>query len=577
MTTKRIIVLFSVLGFVAVVGIGGWIVGSRIESPADIAARAAPPIPSPILVPVEERVLSSKVVTRGTARFGLPQPISIAPSALKTEAEVVTTLPLPNTQFEGGNVILTASGRPVFVLWGKLPVYRDLVPGICGDDVRQLEEALKRLGFDPGSIDGRYDQQTSNAVAKWYKLKGWEPIGPTKDQLANVRTLEQAWAEAERNQLSAATATAVLAVESARATAERNNRTAAAELEARRADLRRFIANPKTGVPIAVETVRATAEHNDKAAAAEVEAQIVARALVALDPRQPETARKSADAKLEVARSAARKIRLEGEITIQAAERDGKLSIEQLELAEAAVKSVRLEGEMAVQSAVDALEVAKFDNKLATDRVNQLAADLAIAKRKLGVQVPADEIVFIPVMPVRVKEVMVYVGDPARGTVMVVTDNQLVIDSSLSLDAAQLVKPGMLVAIDEVALGVKARGVVEEVADTPGTHGVDGYHVYLKVRIIETSTPLKDFSLRLTIPVKSTKGAVTVVPISALSLAADGTSRIQIENNGALEYIVVKPGLSADGYVEVTPVNGTLTPGQLVVVGYRNPENKMLP
>ena len=83
METKRISVLFSVLAVAAVGAVGGWVASSRIESPADMAARAAPPTPSPILVPVEERVLSSNVVTRGTARLGLPQPISIAPSALK--------------------------------------------------------------------------------------------------------------------------------------------------------------------------------------------------------------------------------------------------------------------------------------------------------------------------------------------------------------------------------------------------------------------------------------------------------------------------------------------------------------
>ena len=74
--------------------------------------------------------------------------------------------------------------------------------------------------------------------------------------------------------------------------------------------------------------------------------------------------------------------------------------------------------------------------------------------------------------------------------------------------------------------------------------------------------------LRLSIPIESTGGAVTAVPVSALSLAADGTSRVQVDNNGTLEFIVVEPGLSADGFVEVTPVDGTLAPGQLVVVGY---------
>src|SRR5512134_2086369 len=121
MTTKRISVLFWVLGSVAFALVGGWLAGSQIESPADAAARTAPPTPSPILVPVEQRVLSSTVVTRGTARFGLPLPISIAPSSLKTNPGLLTTLPLPNTQIPEGGVMLTASGRPLLVLQGKIP------------------------------------------------------------------------------------------------------------------------------------------------------------------------------------------------------------------------------------------------------------------------------------------------------------------------------------------------------------------------------------------------------------------------------------------------------------------------
>src|SRR3712207_497550 len=184
MAAKSVNVLFAVLGLVGGMALGAWYAGSRIRSPAEAAARTAPPAPSPILVPVERRVLSSDVVTRGTARFGLPQPISIAPSALKAGPGLIARLPLRNTQIEEGDVSIAASGRPVFVLVGKLPAYRDLAPGITGDDVGQLEEGLARLGFDPGSVDGQYDNQTSNAVAAWYTSRGWEPFGPTRDQLA---------------------------------------------------------------------------------------------------------------------------------------------------------------------------------------------------------------------------------------------------------------------------------------------------------------------------------------------------------------------------------------------------------
>jgi hypothetical protein len=122
--------------------------------------------------------------------------------------------------------------------------------------------------------------------------------------------------------------------------------------------------------------------------------------------------------------------------------------------------------------------------------------------------------------------------------------------------------------IDEPSLGITATGVVSRVADTPGTFGVDGFHIYFEILVDETPTALEGFSLRLTIPIESTGGTVTAVPVSALSLAADGTSRVRVDNNGSLEFIVVKPGLSAGGFVEVNPVDGTLAPGQLVVIGY---------
>lgn len=560
MAGKRTLALSGALALAALLGVGAWVAGSRIESPADAAARTAPPVPSPILVPVEERVLSSNIVTRGTARFGLPQRISIVPSALKAGQGLIATLPLRNTRLEEGSVMLTASGRPVYVLQGRIPVYRDLVPGISGEDVRQLQQGLKRLGFDPGPSDGTYDQQTSAAVAKWYESRRAEPFGPTREQLAALYALERDWGDANKGKLTAAAAAAAaaLAVESARATAAHNVRAAAAANAARSADLGRLTS--EKGTPLAVESERAKAEHANRAAAAEVAALTAERALIVLDPRQPETARAAADAKLAVAQAAAQRIKLEGRLAVLAAERDAMLAAGQ--------------GEKAVQAALDAQKLADLDARLTAQRAERLAAELDAARRKLGVQVPADEIVFIPALPVRVEEVTAVVGGPAAGPVMSVTDNQLAIDSSLALDVASLVKRGMAVAIDEQALGVKAKGVVEQVASTPGTRGVDGYHIYFEVRVVETPIRLEGFSLRLTIPIKSTAGAVIAVPTSALSLAADGTSRIQLQDHGALKYVVVKPGLSADGYVEVTPVDGTLAPGQLVVVGYKNPENK---
>ena len=475
MTRKRITTLILVLAVVVLIAIGSWVIGSQIQSPAEAAARTAPPTPSAILVPVEERVLSSRVVTRGTARFGLPQTVALAPSALKGEAGVITTLPPRGTQLAEGDVVLTVSGRPVFVLAGALPAYRDFVPGSQGSDVAQLEEALQRLGFDPGDVDGRFDEQTSSAIANWVTAAGFEPFGATAVQQATIQQLEQALAAAKLEQQTAVSNTTL---------AER-----------------------------AVAAAKAQADSDNLAAEKSV----------------------------------------------------SEAGAANQEQAEAEALAVRLAGEMAVETAVAAQQAAAREAELAAQTVTQLTADLEQAQRDAGVKLPLDEIIFLTTLPARIEQLTLSVGEPASGPLLTVTNNQLAVDSSLPLDEAQLVRAGMPVTIDEPTLGLEATGVVERVSDSPGTDGVDGFHVYFETRVETASASLEGFSLRLTIPVESTGGAVTAVPISALFLAADGSSRVQL---GDGSFITVEPGLSADGFVEITPVDGTLTPGDLVVVGF---------
>src|SRR4030095_5078183 len=110
------------------------------------------------------------------------------------------------------------------------------------------------------------------------------------------------------------------------------------------------------------------------------------------------------------------------------------------------------------------------------------------------------------------------VAASASGPVMSVTDNQLSIDSQLPLEAAPLVTAGMKAAIDEQALGIKATGIVETVATTPGTRGVDGYHFYLGVRVETTPVLLAGVSVRLSIPLETSNGAGSGVRTSAVSL-----------------------------------------------------------
>ena len=81
---------------------------------------------------------------------------------------------------------------------------------------------------------------------------------------------------------------------------------------------------------------------------------------------------------------------------------------------------------------------------------------------------PANEVLFFPTLPLRVDAVKAKRGSAVSGSVMSVTSSRLVVDSSLSVSDARLVRPGDPVMIEDQDLGIKARGRVSQVAETPG-------------------------------------------------------------------------------------------------------------
>jgi peptidoglycan hydrolase-like protein with peptidoglycan-binding domain len=364
-----------------------WVAAAQIRSPAEVAARTAPPDPTLILVPVEEQVLSTRVVTRGTANFGSPRRILLAPSPLKTGAQIVTSLPGVGARVAAGDVLAEVSGRPVFVLEGSVPSYRDLGPGMSGPDVAQLEKALRRLGLDAGAVDGTFDSATAEAVGRLYGRRGHDPLLADEATLAEARPAE--------------------------------------------ADL------------------------------------------VSGSYAQP------------------------------------------------------------------------------------------------GVQLPADEVVFVPKAPVRVSDLTVPVGEPVNGPLMTVTGSEVVVKGLLPVEQAGRVRAGARVVVDEPTLGIDTVGRVAWVAGRAGTNGADGFHVAFEVAVDRPPAALAGASVRLTIPIRSTRTAQMTVPVSAVSLGPDGGSRVQKSVGGRTEFVEVRTGLSADGYVAVEPEQGTLAAGDRVVVGFR--------
>jgi len=71
-----------------------------------------------------------------------------------------------------------------------------MAPGTRAAMSASLEEALARLGFDPGQSMDNYDQKTSAAVERMYKKAGWDPFASTREQRAAVLALEREWSDA---------------------------------------------------------------------------------------------------------------------------------------------------------------------------------------------------------------------------------------------------------------------------------------------------------------------------------------------------------------------------------------------
>ena len=608
------------LGLVVLLALAAWIAGRQIRSPAQVAAETAAPDPGPITVPVERRVLSSEVIARGTVRYGSPQPVVLATSQVKQgsgDSEIVTEPPRRGRSVAEGTVAMSVSGRPVLVLQGTQPSHRDIGPGSRGPDVGQLERALARLGFSPGQLDDRYDGETAAAVAAWYESEGWAPFGATDSQLEALRAANGAASAARDLHLQArlairSAANGVTPGELAQAridleTARGGLDTAALGLSTARLRLRdaRDVARRTTGIALAVQNAR----RDNELAAADValkratlnkaiDGHTEAQRTLAEAPPDSSAAergalqsavRQAADdvtvAQLDVSaavRSAAA-TRAAGADSVAAARADRRRAISAARMAAArlvradqALSTARRQVDLVgrrfqVLRAPGDTSLQQLLSESAAQEARETESEASRLAARIGVQVPANEVLFFRTLPLRIDAVRVRRGDSVAGNVMTVSNSRLAIDSSLSLNDAKLVRRGARVTIEEPDLDVRTTGVVSRIADRPGTHKVDPARVYLEVAPGTAPAQLVGASVKLTVAVKSTREAVLTVPVNALSVGADGSSRVQRRHaSGRTEFVSVEPGLAAHGLVEVRPASGSLAADDLVIVGTRS-------
>ena len=165
--------LVVVLGGV-VLAASALVLATRVRSSDQAIADAAAPARTVLTERVERRVLGSDVVVRGTIAAAHAVPVRAGASPGRDP--IVSATPVPaGAEVPEGGAVLEVAGRPVIVLMGAVPSYRDLRLGDAGPDVRQLEAALRRVGLQVGRDDGVFDEALARAVGSLWRNAGYEP------------------------------------------------------------------------------------------------------------------------------------------------------------------------------------------------------------------------------------------------------------------------------------------------------------------------------------------------------------------------------------------------------------------
>lgn len=163
--------LISVVLALLLVGAGAWVVADRVESPNQVAARAEPPKPDPVVAPLVRGYLNGPISMSAVAQH--EQTVTIKPPPTLTGVVTSVEKAVGDT-LQSGSVLMRTNGRPLFVLIGAFALYRDIQPGDSGDDVQGIQVSLKDAGYSIGhDRAGVYGRGTQAAVRQMYKRAGY--------------------------------------------------------------------------------------------------------------------------------------------------------------------------------------------------------------------------------------------------------------------------------------------------------------------------------------------------------------------------------------------------------------------
>lgn len=157
----------------------GAALGAYFQAP-DEAALRQPPVRVPITDELRSEILEDAVTFRGVFVAASRGHLRFATSL---EGRVVTAVSLQSGgAIQFGKAAVEVEGRPIIVLSGLLPTWRDFdLTMTPGPDVAQLQVALTQLGLYDGRVSGKFDRRTLAAGRRLYQTIGY--VSPRGDRL----------------------------------------------------------------------------------------------------------------------------------------------------------------------------------------------------------------------------------------------------------------------------------------------------------------------------------------------------------------------------------------------------------
>jgi hypothetical protein len=224
--------------------------------------------------------------------------------------------------------------------------------------------------------------------------------------------------------------------------------------------------------------------------------------------------------------------------------------------------------------------------------------------------VPAADVVFLPSLPATVVAVNGATGEqPGQPFLELAPRGSLALTGELPPAYAGQVKPGLKVSIFDEVTGIHATGTVANLGTATITvptgtvvdigsgaasassssgssssassssgssssgsgSGGSGATTFIPLAVAPSApfaAALNGENVLVTVDTGQTEGPVLTVPVAAIVTTASGTSYVTVVGaHGAQAQVAVAPGISENGYVQVTPVHpGSLSAGDKVVV-----------